>query len=67
MLFIIVDELNNAMVGHFGLSLQSIETNTYEVHSVLRGERALTKGIMHDALLAAFNFSRDNYGAKIFP
>ena len=66
MLFIIVDGLNNSMVGHFGLSLQSPESNTYVVHSVLRGERVLTKGIMHDALLAAFNFSRDNFGAKNF-
>lgn len=66
MFFIVVDRPKNNMVGHFGISARDIHSTSFDVHSVLRGEKSSGKNLMHDALDQALNYCQQTFGARQF-
>ena len=65
-LFIVVDKLKEKMVGHVGISSQDDYPISFEIHSVLRGEKTATKNLMYAALYQILKYCQQNLGGKKF-
>lgn len=66
MLFIIFDKLKEKMIGHVGISTRDGHPISFEIHSVLRGEKTLSKNLMYDALKQILKYCQQNLGGNNF-